>query len=64
MICPLCSHRDSRVLRTDAYDELIKRRRECEQCRHRWTSVEVPEAQVKLLDELLDRLKPVKALLP
>jgi transcriptional regulator NrdR family protein len=64
VICPVCSHPTSRVLRTDAYDEEIKRRRECEQCRHRWTSVEVPEEQIRLLDKLLERLKPVKELMP
>jgi transcriptional regulator NrdR family protein len=63
VICPVCQHAESRVLRTDAYDECIKRRRECSQCRHRWTSVEVPEADIKLLDNLLERLKPVRELL-
>jgi len=62
--CPLCHHPDSRVLHTDADDAQIKRRRECCQCRHRWKSIEVPEARAKLLNDLLARLEPVRELLP
>jgi transcriptional regulator NrdR family protein len=64
MLCPCCSHTDSRVIRTDAEEHAIRRRRECARCRHRWNSTEIPEARAQLLTSLLAKLQPVRELLP
>jgi transcriptional repressor NrdR len=40
MICPYCGHPDSRVVDTRATGESIRRRRECQACRKRFTTYE------------------------
>jgi transcriptional repressor NrdR len=45
MICPKCQHNDTRVLdsrETDGH-KAVRRRRECSQCEHRFTTFERPE---------------------
>jgi transcriptional regulator NrdR family protein len=54
MNCPICHHVDSRVIHTDADHAEIRRRRECLQCRHRWTSIEMPASEAKRLKQLQD----------
>lgn len=39
MNCPLCNA-DSKVM-VSAGDKLIKRRRQCVNCKHRWNTVEI-----------------------
>jgi transcriptional repressor NrdR len=40
MLCPYCGHPDSRVVDTRATAESIRRRRECQSCRKRFTTYE------------------------
>jgi transcriptional repressor NrdR len=40
MLCPYCGHADSRVVDTRATAESIRRRRECQACRKRFTTYE------------------------
>ena len=40
MLCPYCGHPDSRVVDTRATAESIRRRRECQACRKRFTTYE------------------------
>ncbi len=40
MLCPYCGHPDSRVVDTRASAESIRRRRECQACRKRFTTYE------------------------
>jgi transcriptional repressor NrdR len=40
MLCPYCGHPDSRVVDTRAAAESIRRRRECQACRKRFTTYE------------------------
>jgi transcriptional repressor NrdR len=40
MQCPYCGHADSRVMDTRATGESIRRRRECQSCRKRFTTYE------------------------
>jgi transcriptional regulator NrdR family protein len=46
MICPNCKHHEHRVLRSKAKDGAIRRTRECERCRHAWTTLELEEQQL------------------
>ena len=51
MKCPACSSLDSRVVdsRTTKEGVSIRRRRECESCRHRFTTYERPEVTWPLI---------------
>ena len=40
MLCPYCGYPDSRVVDTRATGESVRRRRECQQCRKRFTTYE------------------------
>lgn len=62
MICPLCQHAESRIVRTDAAATEIRRRRECLQCRHRWTTYERTEAALSLLDRIAETARPLAEL--
>lgn len=44
MYCPTCHHEDSRVIDSRSVDEgqAIRRRRECPECGHRFTTMETP----------------------
>lgn len=48
MICPLCSHAESRVIQSGN----DRRRRQCAHCRHRWTTVEVIDTKARAVEEL------------
>lgn len=45
MICPKCQHEDTRVLDSRETDgnKAVRRRRECEKCKHRFTTFERAE---------------------
>jgi len=45
MICPKCQHNDTRVLDSRETDgqKAVRRRRECEKCKHRFTTFERTE---------------------
>lgn len=63
MNCPICRHADSRVIHTDADATEIKRRRECLQCRHRWTTFERTQAELERLDKIREAVRPLADLL-
>lgn len=42
--CPVCSHTETRVLRTTERDGRVRRTRQCCQCGHKWATVEMTEA--------------------
>ena len=44
MYCPKCHNEDSRVIDSRSVDEgqAIRRRRECPECGHRFTTLETP----------------------
>ena len=41
MICPKCHASEPRVLETRHVEEYTRRRRECTECGHRWTTAEI-----------------------
>ena len=51
MKCPICSYSDSKVVdsRTTKEGNSIRRRRECEQCAHRFTTYERAEVSWPLI---------------
>lgn len=51
MYCPFCQHRDTRVLESRLTDESssVRRRRECESCRKRFTTYERVESVALLV---------------
>ncbi len=66
MNCPECLQPNNRVLDSNVigYGKMIKRRRECRNCHHRWTTIEqesdVAEDLVKQAHKIIkayDRLK-------
>ena len=70
MRCPKCGFEDSRVIDSRPSDnDSIRRRRECEQCRHRFTTYErreeTPLSVIKRdgVRELFDRQKLLRGLL-
>ena len=70
MRCPKCGFEDSRVIGSRPSDnDSIRRRRECEQCRHRFTTYErreeTPLSVIKRdgVRELFDRQKLLRGLL-
>lgn len=52
MLCPLCTHTETRVLRTIDEAERIRRSRECRRCGHRWATSEILTVRVRKLEEL------------
>jgi transcriptional regulator NrdR family protein len=57
MNCPICSHPDHCVVRTEATPTSIRRRRRCERCGHRWHTTELVQGE---LDRELARLERVR----
>ncbi len=49
MNCPACQHPDSKVLETRAAGDALKRRRQCLQCQHRFTTHERVERKLPLV---------------
>lgn len=47
MKCPVCTHPDHRVLRTQEQGDGVRRTRECLDCAHRWFTLEAPESVYK-----------------
>jgi transcriptional repressor NrdR len=44
MLCPACRSGDTRVIDSRDDENAVRRRRECQSCRHRFTTFERPEA--------------------
>ena len=40
MNCPICQHGQHSVVKTERAADMIRRRRQCSICRHRWTTYE------------------------
>lgn len=59
MNCPICKHPESFVVRTDPEPDKNKRRRECSQCHHRFTTFESTEDKSRELENLKRALAPV-----
>jgi transcriptional repressor NrdR len=59
MKCTLCQHPDSFVVQTWPGDTKNKRRRQCSQCGHRWSTFESTEDTARKLEELRTALAPV-----
>lgn len=48
MICPKCTSDDSLVIESRKSPLGIRRRRDCQDCGHRWTTVEINRADLIL----------------
>lgn len=59
MICPICGHDESSVIRTDQQPGAIRRRRECTRCRLRWNTFETTEDTAGELLKIKQLLGPV-----
>lgn len=59
MKCPVCQHEDSAVIRTEALDDAIRRRRECTRCKHRFNTFETSQNAVTDLVKIKQLLAPV-----
>lgn len=59
MHCSVCNHDESIVIRTDAEDQYIRRRRECCRCHHRWNTFETPANVVEELQRIKDIARPL-----
>lgn len=55
--CSVCGHHESRVTRTDGN----RRRRECTNCRHRWTTVEVDENRLERAEKAAKAVRALAA---
>lgn len=53
MKCPVCSHTETRVLRKEGNN----RRRKCERCKHRWTTVEVDKQRFEREAEAVSKMR-------
>ena len=49
MICPICKSYQVRVVDSRAYDDQIRRRRECITCGVRFNTIEIPLLEYKVL---------------
>lgn len=46
MLCPYCSHAETKVTNKRDVKEIVRRRRECLKCRKRFTTYERPEIEI------------------
>ena len=49
MICPYCSHKETKVLDSRESENSVRRRRECEKCRKRFTTYEKVEFDLNVI---------------
>lgn len=63
MRCTVCQSAESRIVRTDASDAEIRRRRECLRCKHRWTTFERTEDALARLDKIAETVRPLADLI-
>jgi hypothetical protein len=61
MMCPRCGAAGSEVIGGQAYDAMParRRRRHCRGCRHRWYTVELPQAEIDALQGRIDRVRRI-----
>lgn len=62
MKCPVCQSALNLVLRTEHSTDTIRRRRECQSCRHRWTTAETTVDRLERLEKIERALAPVAEL--
>lgn len=62
MECRVCQSPDNRVASTVAKQGMIRRRRICDRCGHRWTTVEAEEALFVDRESILASLRSLEAL--
>jgi transcriptional regulator NrdR family protein len=63
MDCPICHSTETKVIRTDAQAESVRRRRECLRCGHRYSTVECAEDIGAQFTELKRRLAALRELI-
>lgn len=59
MTCPACAFGDHRVITSESKDGMVKRRRECLQCAHRWTTFEIIDTQFRRAQEIEHAMRHV-----
>lgn len=59
MICTKCQHRRTSVTCSVRSDYCIRRYRKCPACKHRFTTVEWEESQIKMLQDDIERLQVI-----
>jgi transcriptional repressor NrdR len=62
MHCPICKHVESFVVKTEAEEVSIRRRRQCTRCGHRWTTFESMADVCDELTRLRQALAPIAEL--
>lgn len=50
-VCPKCGHDNSHVVDSRHMPVAIRRRRECGDCDSRWTTYELTESQLRVLED-------------
>lgn len=59
VLCPKCNNptiiTDSRLAKS--YDGIVRRRRKCTKCAHRYTTIEMPIEKLEEMDANMDSLK-------
>ncbi|MBQ8687807.1 MAG: transcriptional repressor NrdR [Ruminococcus sp.] len=58
MRCPFCGEKDTRVLDSRPAETKIRRRRECEQCQKRFTTYEVVELPMLMVEKKDGSIQP------
>lgn len=65
MGCPMCASRDTKVLDSRAHGNgiihAIRRRRECGNCRHRFSTIEITREVFEQMQDLEDNINRVRA---
>jgi transcriptional regulator NrdR family protein len=58
--CAFCGHHETRVREVRPAEDrgTVRRRRECLKCGERWTTLELEEDRVDLLEEVLRERRP------
>jgi transcriptional regulator NrdR family protein len=62
--CPACRASTSGVTNTRAWHGIVRRRRKCRACEHRWSTLEIPSelaASLPLMEENLRRVSRTAA---
>lgn len=59
MQCPYCGERDTRVLDSRPAEMKIRRRRECTRCGRRFTTYEIVERPLLMVEKGMAPLRPL-----
>ena len=63
MNCPVCKHAEHHVLRSTSKEGAIRRVRQCDQCGHRWATLEQAEDQIETDRKALAKARELAAAL-